>query len=43
MPEPLPTPPADSVPLALGPRVDQARHDAAQAQAANTLRSDRAG
>src|SRR6266571_3781271 len=43
MPAPLPTPPADPLPLALVPRVDQARHDVAQATAANTLRSDRAG
>ena len=43
MPEPLPPPPADPVPLALVPRVDQARHYFAQAKAANTLRSYRAG
>src|SRR5438128_6092965 len=43
MPEPLPTPPADPVPLALVPRVDQARHYFAQAKAANTLRSYHAG
>src|SRR5690349_3537438 len=41
--EPLPTPPADPVPRALVPRVDQARHYYAQAKAANTLRSYRAG
>jgi len=43
MPEPLPTPPAAPLPLALVPRVDQARHYYAQAKAANTLRSYRAG
>src|SRR6266705_1468865 len=43
MPEPLPTPPAAPRPLALVPRVDQARHYVAQAKAANTLRSYRAG
>jgi site-specific recombinase XerD len=43
MAEPLPTPPADLVPPALVPRVDQARHYVAQAKAPNTLRSYRAG
>jgi integrase len=43
MPEPLPAAPADLVPLALVPRVDQARRYFAQAKAANTLRSYRAG
>src|SRR5437867_11117122 len=43
MPDPLPPRPADPVPLALMPRVDQARRYFAQAKAANTLRSDRAG
>jgi site-specific recombinase XerD len=43
MPDPLPTPPTDPLPLALVPRVDQARHYFAQAKAANTLRSYRAG
>jgi site-specific recombinase XerD len=43
MSEPLPTEPADPVPLALVPRVDQARRYYAQAKAANTLRSYRAG
>src|SRR2546426_12242743 len=42
-PEPLPTAPTDSRPLALVPRVAQARHDVAQAQAAHTRRRDRAG
>ena len=43
MSAPLPTRPADPVPLALMPRVDQARRYFAQAKAANTLRSYRAG
>ena len=43
MPDPLPTTPTDSRPLALVPHVDQARHYVAQAKAANTLRSYRAG
>src|SRR5438128_2242332 len=43
MPEPLPTAPTDPLPLALVPRVAQARHDGAQAQAATTRRRDRAG
>src|SRR2546422_606441 len=43
MPDPLPTAPADPVPLALVPRVEQARHYYAQATAAPTRRRDRAG
>lgn len=43
MPNSLSTEPADPVPLALLPRVDQARHYFAQAKAANTLRSYRTG
>src|SRR6266699_2964558 len=43
MPDPLPTASTDPRPLALVPRVDQARHDVAQAQAAPRRRSDRAG
>ena len=43
MPAALPTASTDPRPLALVPRVDQARHDGAQAQAAHTRRRDRAG
>ena len=43
MPEPLPAVPADPVPPALVPRIAQARRYVAQAKAANTLRSYRAG
>jgi site-specific recombinase XerD len=43
MPDPLPTAPADPVPLALVPRVEQASRYYAQAKAANTLRSYRTG